>query len=300
MARRQHKLSEAIAMGLSLLLAFSCTASFSAGADDEALNAALAQIVSAESLTVDLHIVIRQNGAERMRGDINCQAGKESEYVRMLITGADMSARDVEMSTGDGTRMIRVGDDFFSMPVNEGEPAANDLAALAILNVDQLRGALKELFGSVAEKMTVSDAGLCFHITENEVPSFLNFMVGFADGYVLEEGEEGDRWPASLAASIISHGTRKASAEKEVSDCRFFLPLGYGLNIDHMDLEIPMAHGAVDSLTLEIALEGKSADGDALHTALVLSCRFSDVNMTVPATVDATGVAFAPLERDGR
>ena len=230
-----------------------------------------------------------------MTGDAVCQFDDGSAYVGATIAGTNMDMRDMEMSTAHGTCVIRVHDDLYAMPVDEAAEGADTATTPDATGVNQLRNALRALLGAAAEKMTVTDAGLSLHITKYEVPFRLSFAVGLFDGYVLTEGEERARWPERLAAPTMLHGTRAGRAARRTDDGGFTLPLGYGLYIDHMDLTIPMENEAMGGATLEIALCGKSAEGDALVTILNADCRFSHRNTTVPATVDTTGVAFRPL-----
>ena len=238
-------------------------------ADVKSLNDAMERIGSADSLTIQMHLTLTQNEIDKLSGDVICQVDKEKEYLHATLTDDAGRSRDVEIASMDGERILRDGDDYYTMPEDWEQRTENSFIIPETISVDQLRKNLKKLIGSAIDKLAITDAGLSLHLTKNDIPFSLGLAVGFADGYEVK-GDGSDE---------------------------FQLSLGYGLYIDHIDLDIPLVNGDVGEIQMEIALGGRSRDGESLDTSITMDCSFSDIGSTTPATIDTTGIELKPLEQ---
>lgn len=253
-----------------LCLILTCAAlGFTESADVNALDDALKRIGSADSLTIRIRITLTQNSLDRLRADVIFQVDQERAYFHASLVDDTGKTRNVEIASSEGMRIIRDGDAFYSMQNDLEDGTLRSLINPETLTVDQLRKSLKALIGSAIDKLTITNDGLSLHLTKGEIPFFLGLAVGFADGYEIKEEEAGG----------------------------FVLPLGYGLYIDHIDLNIPVEDGSIGDIQAEAALGGRSRDGASLITSIVVDCSFSDIDSTTPETVDTTGIELRPLEQ---
>lgn len=265
--RRQYKrIGSGIVLCLCFFLNF-MVSGYAESAEIKALNDAAERIGSADSLTIRMRLVFSQNGVEKLSGDVICQVDKEREYLHATLADEHGKTRDAEIASSDGRQIIRDGDDYYAMP-EDWEKGAESFAIPEPMTVDQLRADLKGLIGAASDKLTVTDTGLSLHLTKEELPFFLGLAIGFADGYVIQ-GDDAEG---------------------------FSLPLGYGLYIDHIDLDIPVKDGDIGDVRMEIALGGRSKEGTDLLTNLSVDCSFSDINSTTPAIIDTTGVELKTLD----
>lgn len=256
------------------------------GASDTILDIG-ERMADADSMTIDAQIAVRQNGEDFVTGTALYQFAGDDQYMRAEIAHASGEAAEMEQSTADGTRVMRKGDDYYSMPIgDEADEDDDDLITSRISLPEDTAGymgtVLGQLFGVVTEKMTVTEDGIGLHLAGEEVPAILNLVLSMADGHTAE-----------APARTILHGTRGVAAEPKADDT---LSLGSSLRIDRIDLDVAMEGDYVSGIQCSIVLTGVDAEGATVETELASVIRISDVNATTPDVVDTTGVEMTPIE----
>lgn len=298
-------------MALGLALCMTLGGAMALAEDDlqsSALENAMTYLQDADSLTIDLQFAIRQNGEDRVTGDMLCQSAGDTLYANANIAHSESEARDMELSIADDTYVLRVGDEFYSMPLAEKDaadieetvtetaeapdnnpPAANTTQAY-------LQTVMDQLFGSVSDHLTLSDAGLGLHLAGDEVPAILNLGVSMAGNMMSMQYHADDDTDATPSALL--HGTRGGSANANPIEVTKEKPsLGSNLHIDRIDLDVAIEGQVVSGVQFSIVLSGTDADGAVIETELAAVVRILDVNATVPAAVDLTGVDMQPVKR---
>lgn len=304
-----------LALGLSLCLMLGGAIGLAEDTQSTVFEGALDNMADAQSITIDAQFAIRQNGEDMVTGDILFQSGQESMYTSTSVTHMDGQTRDMEMSLADGMQTIRVGDDFYTMPVDEkddtvtedvvADATADDVVketnAAGKTSADYMQTVMDQLFGTVSDNMTISDTGLSLHLSGDDVPAILNLAVSMMSNpitldipveAIVPEAEETE------AISAILHGTRKEAATEDAA--KHQASLGHNLYIDRVDLDVAIENNTISGIQCSIIIVGKDADGAVLETEFAAVVRIIDVNETNPATVDLTGVELKPLEHEGR
>ncbi|MDL2319131.1 hypothetical protein LJC74_08700 [Eubacteriales bacterium OttesenSCG-928-A19] len=291
-----------VAIGLTLCFAMGGAIGLAEDtAGTTALEAAMESMASAESMTIDAQFAIRQNGEDYMTGDMLYQYDSESRYSSSAITDADGETHEMEMSGSGDTCVLRSGDDFYSMSVDEMEKRRKDTEAPASEDADEaaesatgdyLRTVMEQLFGSVYDQMTISDTGLSLHLAGDEVPAILNLAVSMHSDLM----EADLSTYATTSRPVVLHGTRGEQNMVEVEDVKTRPSLGSGLHIDRIDLDVAIEGETISGVQCSIVLVGQDADGAPLETELAAVIRILDVNTTEPATVDTDGVEMKPIE----
>lgn len=267
------------------------------------LESALDYMKEADSLTIDAQFAVRQNGEDRVTGDMLYEAKGGAGYASAVIAHASGEVRDMEMAVSGGTHILRVGDDFYSMPVeaadDEETGGAHEAPRETQGNANPYLGAVMEqLFGTVQEKMEISETGLSLHLAGDEVPAILNLAVSMLGGVADRNARaDEDAFAAATASTpVILHGTR-GEMEEEADETKAVPTLGSDLHIDRIDLDVAIEGETIAGVQCSIILIGTDADGAALETELAAVIRVTDVNATEPATIDVSGVDMRPMKR---
>lgn len=277
------------AVALILCLALGGAVGYAEDAQTDALEGVMTQMAEAESMTIDAQFAVRQNGEDKITGDVLFQSAGESQYASAVVTHADGETRDMEMSQADETRVIRMGDEFYSVPVTEIEKDSDTAAEVepdetAEFSNIYLETVVDQLFGTVTENMTVTEEGISLHLAGDEVPAILNLGLSMMDGFT-------DVSTATPERAIL-HGTRGAAAEAEPDAP---MTLGGKVRIDRIDVDISTDGEMINGIQCSIVLTGEDAEGAALETEFAAVIRIYDVNATEPAAVDITGVEMTPV-----
>lgn len=284
MANKRRNGQKAVALGLLLCLALGGAAGLAEDMQQTALESAMERLTQAESMTVDAQVVVRQNGEDLITGEALCQTGADGQYASATITRVGGETKDMEMSVAGGTRVVRMGDDFYSMPMEvEAEDEVSgeaDAFALSERTMGYASTVMTQLFGTVTEKMTVTTDGISLHLAGEEVPAILNLAVSLTDSL-----------PTQTESSIL-YGTRGEAAQSDAPEA---LSLGSSLRIDRIDMDVAMEGELISGIQFTIVLAGEDAEGEAMETELAAVIRIYDVDATQPATVDMTGVDMKPF-----
>lgn len=291
MMNRRGFSAKAMVLGLTLCLALGGVASAMAEettASTASFEAIAEKMADADSMTLDAQIAIRQNGEDVITGDVLCQLAEDSQYTSATITRVGGETADMEQSISGGTRTVRMGDDFYSMP-DDGEDMLDDAEDMTesergMMPEDTsayLNTVIEQLFGSMTQKMTVTDDGISLHVSGDEVPAILNLAMSMMDGYQVTDD-----------AQTLLYGTRGEAAEATPEH----LSLGTNLRIASIDLDVAMADDFLSGIQFSIVISGVDADGAAIETELAAVVRVTDVNATTPAAVDVTGVDMQPVK----
>lgn len=298
-----------LALGLTLCLSLGGVVGLAEDTQSSVLDGVLESMSAAESMTIDAQFAIRQNGEDKITGDVLFQAGQETQYASATVTHLDGETRDMEMSVSDGTQVIRMGDEYYSVPVDEKdeddaeendakEPAKETTAIEPNTTAAYMSTVMDQLFGSVTDSMTVSETGLALHLAGDEVPAIVNLAVSMM-GHSMP-GDIGADAVTSSTSRAILHGTKGATAEEPEEVTKERMSLGTNLYIDRIDLDVAVEGDTITGIQCSIVLMGKDADGEVLETELAAVVRILDVNATTPNTVDLTGVEMKPVERTTR
>lgn len=311
-----------LALGLSLCLMLGGAIGLAEDAQSSVFDGVMENMANADSITIDAQFALRQNGEDMMTGDMLFQSAQDAMYASAAVTHMDGQLRDMECSMADGVQTIRIGDEFYTMPVDEMEdtdaeeaipaesaeaPAdstAEEVPATEKTSADYLQTVIDQLFGSVTDNMTISDTGLALHLAGDDVPAILNLAVSMASSPITLDipmdaiAPEADDAADEEAPSAIMHGTRSAVTPEDTA--KPTMTLGRNVHIERVDLDIALENNTISGIQCSILLIGKDADGAVLETEFAAVVRILDVNATTPATVDLTGVEMAPLESGSR
>lgn len=274
-----------------LFLLLGCLIMGGAETAEEAFDAALQRTGSARSGTAAIRITLRQNGEEKLSGDILCQMAQGKAYLSAGITGMNSLKRDMEVSINGRFCVIRDGNTYYALLVGEQGKAMPEAPAPELLTASGLRRLLRKLLGGAVEKMTVTEMGLSLHVPGREMPFMLGVLLGLSDGYVLTDAPAGGHWPKSLAPSGVLHGVRQGGAGTEAArGGPFKLALGYALQVDHVDLDMEVTDGRIGTVIIRIALGSRTSQEEPLLTELDVEVRLMDFDRTEPGMVDVWGV----------
>lgn len=292
---------KAMAMGMCLCMLLGSAVGFAEeGKDTNALESALKSLMASESMTIDAQYIIRQNGEDMITGDVLYQTGGDRQYARANATHQGGEMQDMEWCKADGTQVVRIGDDFYAIPVDTDEEAVeveatsdeeDDIESTEKTTMDYLMTVLGQLFGSASNSLTLSDTGLALHMSGDEVPAVLNLVVSTASGTMIDTPETKDE---AEATSGILYGTR--GEVTELKEEKPTMTMGTNLYIDRIDLDMAVEGQSLSGIQCSIILVGKDVQGERLETEIAAVIRFVDLGTTEPGAIDMTGVEMKPLE----
>lgn len=294
-------LKKTIAVGLVLCLALGGAiglAEEGAGTSG-ALESALAYMQEADSLSIDAQFAVRQNGEDLVTGDALYQSAGDVGYANAAISHVDGETIEMEMSSSGDTCTFRIDDDFYAIPVEKDAEddvdEAEDEDEAAHSANEYLGTVMDQLFGDAGDKMMISETGLGLHLAGDEVPAILNLAVSMMGSHAGADASSA----ATPAMRAIQHGKR-GEAEAPVEDTRVMPSMGSNLHIDRIDLDISIEGEVVTGMQCSIVFVGTAEDGATIETEFAAVIRVTDVNDTVPAAIDLTGVQMRPMKMHRR
>lgn len=311
MARKMGYGSKIMAVGLVCCLMLGGTAGLAeVDVQSEALKSAMESLTAADSMTVDAQFAVRQNSEDVMTGSAVYQFDGTTKYASAQVAHGDGETRDLELSASGDTCTVRVGDEFYAVPIEKadeaadetGEPApevAEEPATSEKGTADYLSTVREQLFGSVSSNLAISDTGVELHLAGDEVPAILNLAVSIMSSADVASMVSDATSAAAddTAAPAILHGTRGATQEAEV--VKAGLSLGSQLHIERADMTVAIESGTISGAQLSIVLIGTDAEGAQIETELAIVLRITNVGATVPAAIDMSGVEMKPMQTSG-
>lgn len=226
-----------------------------------------------ENLTLGMHFTMRQNEADPVEQMVLLQSGEGRVYMAANMTDENGKAMALEASVEDGTCVLHVGDAYFEIATEDIIDAYMELANAGLAEAEREDGLaglsgdeMEQIASALLAHLSTTDDGFSLHLSGDDIPEGLNAILSAAGG-------QGD---------TDADGT----ARRMGSDLRFV----------KIDMDANTAQDSEIVLTCSFVLTGLDADGEALETALDVTCRVTGQDETKPATIDTDGVEVEQVD----
>ena len=234
------------------------------------------QTLSAENMTVNSQVSIKQDGRLLMEGGILMQSDGKTCYMSSdWQIGND--SMTMESNLGEKVMVIRMGDHYFisdtANPHSDGEfTPSPSMMKLMEMVADLLVGDVKNYFVSDGDSISV-------HLEGAQIPELVHVAA------------------AAVMESMKAHPQRMPEGHQPIGAVLEELAIDQAIQVQSVHLNAVIQDGFLQDQVLTVVISGKDEAGTAHEMELVGQFLISEIGTTVAATIDTSGQTVEVMER---